>query len=368
MKILHLLSSTGYHGAENMAAELIHQLDNLGIDNYVGVFFRNKNSNIDILKVVKPYVRGTIIIKCNGKFDLSSIFVLRNYLKENKIDIIHSHKYKTNFYSLFASLFLNQKLISTCHNWLGNGINMRLYASLDRILLKRFDKIVPVSEEVKNILIKNISHKKILKIPNGIDKLKYNPTLNKSKAKSLLGLPDRKTIGFVGRISINKGISYLLQAADILIKEGYDITIYIVGDGEYRKTLEGQAAELGITDQVIFAGNRSDTPMIYAALDIFVLPSLIEAFPMVILEAMASGIPVIATKVGDIPSMLDEKTGIIVTPINVDALYAAIKQLLDNESYADSLSSTATKRFTTNFTSEIMAKRYLAVYKQALSE
>lgn len=369
VKVLHLLSSTGYHGAENMAAELIHQLAELGVRNHLGVFYSNRNSNIDILKVVHPYLtRDGVIFPCNGRMDVKTIILLHKYIREHGIDIIHSHKYKTNFYSYLARFGTRSKLISTCHNWLGQDFNMRFYAKLDKYILRNFNTVVGVSDEVIRELNHYVPAGKIRKIENGIDVQKYKRVMGKDEAKKVLGLEGKQVIGFVGRLSSEKGISYLLQATHKLVSEGHDLSTVIVGDGDHLHALKDEVRSSGIEDRVLFTGKREDTPLIYSALDVFVLPSLKEAFPMVILEAMACGVPIVATRVGDIPRIIENNvSGLLVEIKDAVALSQAIRDFLLHTDKADQLARTAHKVVQDSYSSIFMANKYKAVYTQVMS-
>jgi glycosyltransferase involved in cell wall biosynthesis len=301
--------------------------------------------------------------------DIKAIYSLRRYIRENAIDIIHSHKYKTNLYSLLAGIGTDCKLISTCHNWLGNSFNMRFYAWLDKKILRKFDAVIGVSNEVVHELEKNIKDGKIKKIENGIDTKKYYRIKNRDEAKESLGLKDKKLIGFIGRLSQEKGVSYLLQAVKTLVNNGNDVYALIVGDGEFKENLKKEASSLGLADRVIFTGNRQDTPLIYSALDVFVLPSLKEAFPMVILEAMACGTPVVATKVGDIPCIIEDNvSGLIVEPRDVEGLCRAINELLFSNGKTERFIEFAANKVQKNYSSSIMAEKYQEIYEKVLCQ
>lgn len=367
MRVLHLLSSTGYHGAENMASELIRQLSISGVKSHLGVFFNNEDSNIDILSNVESYIENGVVFPCRGKINLNTILKLHRYIKSNKIDIIHSHKYKTNFYSLFAKFRTNCRLISTCHNWLGNSLNMKFYTVLDIFLLRAFDFVIGVSNEVTNTLKSYVPQKKILKIENGIDIKRFFKVYEKTEAKRLLGFDGKTLVGFVGRLSQEKGVSYLIEALQKLVFHKEDLYGLIVGEGNYGNYLKDYVNSLGISNKVIFTGNRKDTPLIYCALDVFVLPSWKEGFPIAVLEAMACGTPVIATKVGDIPSIIENNvSGIIINKKDANEIKEAIENLLSEPARADRMSEIAVNVAANKYTSEIMAQKYLKVYENIL--
>jgi glycosyltransferase involved in cell wall biosynthesis len=365
MRVLHLLSSTGFHGAENMAAELIRQLSEQGVDNHLGVFRSSNRSNLDIQAVTQRYIKNGTVFDCHGRFDVRTVFALRKYINRHDIDIIHSHKYKTNLYAVLANFGLRKKLVSTCHNWLGQSLAMRFYAWLDKRILRSFDMVVGVSNEIVAELAKHLPPHKILRIGNGIDIQKYRRPVSRDEAKRRLHIGNRHVIGFVGRLSPEKGIGYLLRAASNLIKEGLDVCTVIVGDGEQAGALKEEARVLQIADRVIFTGNRNDTPMLYAAMDVFVLPSLQEAFPMVLLEAMACGVPVIATRVGDVAEIIEpDTTGMLVETKDDIALQNAIKKMLTYPVEAERMSAAARMKVEQCFSSAAMAKQYHFLYQR----
>jgi glycosyltransferase involved in cell wall biosynthesis len=361
------MSSTGYHGAENMAAELIHRLAEMGVANYLAVLDNCRTSNAELLAAVQPNLAGYVVLPCPGKLNLGVVFRLREYIREQAIVIAHSHKYKTNIYTLLACLGTGCRLVSTCHNWLGKSLAMRFYAWLDKRILRSFDMVVGVSNEIVAELTKHVSPHKIVRIGNGIDIQKYQRHVSRDEAKRQLHIGNRHVIGFVGRLSPEKGIGYLLRAVRNLIKERQDVCVMIVGDGEQADVLKEEARALQITDRVIFTGNRSDTPMLYATMDVFVLPSLQEAFPMVLLEAMACGVPIVATRVGDVAEIIEpDTTGMLVEMKDVIALQNAIRKMLTYPVEAERMSATARTKAEQSFSSAAMAKQYYAIYERIM--
>jgi glycosyltransferase involved in cell wall biosynthesis len=365
MRVLHLLSSTGYHGAENMAAELIRQLTACGVNNDLGVFRSSDRSNLDILNATQDAISSGMVYECRGRFDIGTVFALRNYIKNHDVDIIHSHKYKTNLYAFLANIGVRKKLVSTCHNWLGDSLSMRFYAWLDKRVLRHFDMVVGVSEEIRNELRRHMSPERIRNVGNGVDIRKYTRTMETGEAKKRLGIGGKYVIGFVGRLSPEKGIDYLLRAVSGLVKDGLDVSALIVGDGERAAALKQEAHRLQITDRVTFTGNRGDTPLLYSAMDVFVLPSQQEAFPMVLLEAMACGVPVVATRVGDVAEIVEPGvSGLLVDSRDAAALQSAIGRILSDETLARRMSTAAQARAVDRFSSSAMAKQYLAIYER----
>ena len=335
------------------------------MNNDLGVFRSSDRSNLDILKVTQDVVSSGMVYDCRGRFDVSTVFALRRYIKNHDIDIIHSHKYKTNLYAFLANIGVRKKLVSTCHNWLGDSFSMRFYAWLDKRVLRHFDMVVGVSEEIRKELRRHMSPAKVMKVGNGVDIRKYTRTLGNAEAKRQLGIGSKYVIGFVGRLSPEKAIDNLLRAVSGLVKEGLDVSALIVGDGELDAALKQEARGLQISDRVIFTGNRSDTPQLYSAMDVFVLPSQQEAFPMVLIEAMACGVPVVATRVGDVADIVEPGvTGLLVDTRDAAALQTAIGKILSDEAVARRMSAAAQARAVERFSSAAMAQQYRAIYER----
>jgi glycosyltransferase involved in cell wall biosynthesis len=151
----------------------------------------------------------------------------------------------------------------------------------------------------------------------------------------------------------------------LALRTGVDLVI--TGDGEKRRALYDEAHMLGLADRTHFLGTRNDTPTIYSALDVFVLPSEQEAFPMVVLEAMACGLPIIATDVGDTARIIEDGvSGLVVRPRNVDSLRQALSELLQNPDRARRFGEAARERVVKYFSSTQMAQTYLALYEELL--
>lgn len=367
MRVLHLLSSTGFHGAENMAAVLVRRLAANGVQNHVGVLRSYGDSNLQILDAVRDIAHGHVF-ECRGRFDWRVIGALRRYIRWHDVDVVHSHKYKTNFYAVIAGLGLGRTLISTCHNWLGTSSKMRLYAALDKRVLAVFDKVVGVSDEVADELRRHVAARKVEKIDNGIDIDRFDPLPAPADAKRALGVGDRPVIGFVGRLTNDKAVSVLLRAVHKLGRRR-PVKLLVIGDGKDSAALKQEAQALGVHDSVEFLGHRTDTPRLYPALDVFVLPSRKEAFPMVVLEAMACAVPVIATRVGDVPYILQYGAcGRLVDVDDVDGLCRALDSVLSDPIAAQQLGAAGQQRVHERFSSQIMARHYQALYAQSLQQ
>ena len=365
LNILHLISSRGFYGAENVIVELTKALSTSRFHATIGVFKNTHNQHMEIADVAKQSNLNVVKFICNGQIDRNCLKAIRVFIKNNNIHIVHSHGYKSNFYALLAASFEKKSTITTCHLWTGESLKNIFYETLDKIWLKKFDQIVTVSDLLTDeVLKRGVKKEKVSTIYNGIDLKRFNDDIAPSALRKHFGIPPQcKVIGMIGRLSQQKGHVYLLEMIPHIIKQYPETVFLIVGEGDLKTELIKKAEDLQIQKNVLFTGSRDDIPDILNLLDIFVLPSLSEGLPMVMLEAMAAGKPVIATRVGAIPKVLHHQTnGILVESRDWDGFGDAILELLNDEGKAEKIASNAKRTVAEQYSSMIMAKKYMSVY------
>lgn len=250
-------------------------------------------------------------ILTNMTFALSSLIKIY----EINPDILHCQ-------SIFSGIagFSIKKVLKIPYIIYGRGSDVNsnwiLKNRVSRITLGNADSIVALSSDMKEKLAK-IGGKNICIIPNGIDLENYGNQCRNEMRNKMKIRPADKIIIYVGRLHQIKGIEYLIKALEILKVQSFDFKLLVVGYGDRKSELEKMASNLGLEDEIIFVGKvpNSDVPKYLSAADIFVLPSLSEGFPTVILEAMASGLPIIATNVGAATDIIENgKNGFLVEP------------------------------------------------------
>jgi len=351
---------------ENMLVALATQLSHRGCRSVVGVFRNSRFQHTEIAEQAQQRGLPVEVIPCDGRWDWRAVAEIRRLLKMHNVDVLHPHGYKADLYALAAARAGNRvALLATSHNWPSKLLSMRAYAALDRLALRRFDKVVVVSDVVAGILRRSgVAADQIELIPNGVDLERFSNA--SPKLRSELGLGENPVVGFVGRLVPEKGGALLIRAARQVLA-AYPKTLFVlVGEGPARQQWTELAAELGVDKHIILTGERGDMPEVYASFDLMVLPSQIEAMPMCLLEAMAAGKPVIATNVGAIPRLVvDGKTGLLVES-NHDALAAAILRLLQKPDLACELANGGRAHVAQHFSAETMAKNYIAMYEQIL--
>jgi len=239
-----------------------------------------------------------------------------------------------------------------------------MYAYVDQLVLRRFKHVVAVSDEIaREIVDSGVPSAKVSVIDNGIDLAAFRNPCPKVGAE--FRTSGMRIVGAVGRLVDQKGFDYLLRAIPRILERFPNTVFLIAGEGTERAKLEALASELNIAGQVHFMGARSDMPNVYASFDVFALSSLNEGMPIALIEAMATAKPVVATRVAAVPKLvIDGETGLLIEPRSPEALSDAVCQLLENSALCERLGRAARARIEQQFSSEVMAQRYLKLYRQ----
>jgi glycosyltransferase involved in cell wall biosynthesis len=250
---------------------------------------------------------------------------------------------------------------------LGRQIITLLIRAVNRLI----DATIAVSEPTREMLIRNygLAPSRVVTIRNGIDVSRFDAGFDRTKVRAELGLLAEDAVAlFVGRMSPGKGHELALRSLKLTAgtSEG-SIRLVFAGEGELLGDLRSRAAGLGVEDRVVFAGFRRDIPALLAASDMLVLPSEAESLPMVILEAMASRMPVIATDVGGISEVvLDGRTGILVHPGDAEALAAAMVRLASDPERRRAMGEAGRRRVELEFSSEASVTAVFELYGRLL--
>jgi glycosyltransferase involved in cell wall biosynthesis len=368
MKILHLISSGGMYGAEAVILNLSHTLNETSHSSVVGVFANSTNLNMEFYERASSEGLETQLIPCSGQMDRSAITTLRKLALSTGADIVHAHGFKADIYAWLALRSTGIPLVSTCHTWYDHDAKVTFYGRLDRFVLRRYAAVVSVSNAVtERLLGAGVRLDKVHIIGNGIDMRPFEGT-----NRSIRDLNENQCppiIGVVARLSHEKGIDLFLHAAQRVLKEIPTARFIVVGDGPERERLESLIQELGLGDSVSLVGRREDMPSVYASFDLQVSASRHEGLPMAILEGMASGLPCVATAVGDVPKIIrDGDCGFLVASGDIESLSARVIALLRDPALRRQLGDAAQRRVEEEFSAHRMATKYLNVYRRVLAD
>lgn len=247
-----------------------------------------------------------------------------------RVAIWHGHDYKSDLLGLLLRPFWPMRLVTTVHGW-GVANTRPLYNWIDRVCLPYYERVVCVSEDLRQRSLEcGVRPDRCLVIENGIDTEQHRRRFDLASAKRRLGLsPGRAVVGAVGRLSAEKGFDLLIRAFADLVRSKDDVQLLLVGDGSERPRLEALITELGLGDRVRLLGFRADTLDVFESMDVYALSSRSEGLPNVLLEAMAVGVPVVATRVGGVPRLVkDEVNGLLIEPGSVGGLASALARVL----------------------------------------
>ena len=367
MKILQMISSSGMYGAEAVILNMSRTLNEGPHRSLLGVFLNSSNPNLQLHESAVREGIESHLIPCSGQIDRTAIVSIRELAARTGADVVHAHGYKADLYVYFALRALGIPFVSTCHNWIDNDRKANFYGVMDRFILRRYARIVVVSEDVRQRLLKaGVGAGKIRIIRNGIDLRPFDHA--SAFVKDELGWSAYPLVGLVGRLSIEKGIDIFLLAAARVLAQLPDAKFVVAGDGPDRAKLDALIDKLGIRGSVHMLGRRDDMPSVYASLDVMVSASRQEGLPIAILEGMASRLPLIATAVGEVPAViLDGRTGVLVPTEAPELLAEAIIELLRNPAKRERLGSAARKLVEDKFSAERMTADYFRVYEEAIA-
>jgi glycosyltransferase involved in cell wall biosynthesis len=339
IKILYVITSLGLGGAEKL---LLYYLKNLDKQKYILYVCCFRERPDDFIEEMSKYAK-IINLKVENKFNPVIIFYTWKLIREIKPDIIHTHLFQPRVYTSIANLFNNRSVLITQKHSIVNPKKHHIFIVLEMISIRMNKKVIAISESVKNSLTKYefIPQHKIFVLPNCIDYQAFHKASNRQFVRK----SNELVIGTVGRLEKVKGISYLLLAMKIILTKFPHTRLEIVGDGSQAGELVEITKNLGISNSVKFFGKFTDVIPFYNKMDIFILPSILEGFGIVLLEAMAAGIPVVASDVDGIREVVIQgESGILIPPKNPDAIASAIIQLIENPQLVKSLVENGLKR------------------------
>ena len=305
---------------------------------------------------------------------LAEFFSASGLIREKDAQIIHAHwMLPQGMVGALLKGFTKKPLIITIHGSDLFPIQNVFLKKLQGFAACKADIITVNSEATGNELLRRFPHvrEKVRIIPMGVDTSFFRPRRSR-KPKSLRG---KKIILFVGRLSDQKGVQYLVEAMPSILSREKDALLFIIGEGPHRKELEALAGSYGMGHAVRFLGGlpQEKVAMYHGMCDVFVLPALAnrtgtEALGLALLEAMASGCAVVGTDVGGIPSAVSHgKTGILVRQKNADDLAASITALLKNRKKASALGRRASSFISRNYSWEQIAKKFDRAYRDVAS-
>ena len=321
---------------------------------------------------VKAQARSVDLIPIDdhGPLDLGILSRVREALPKKHL-IWHGHDYKTNLLGLMLGRQHPRHLVTTVHGWVHQTARTPLYYAIDRLCLPRYHGVLCVSQDLLDRSVAaGVAPDRCWLIPNAIDTEEYRRNLTPNAARSRLGkATDRTVVGAVGRLSPEKGLDHLIKAASTLIQQGHDLEIWIIGEGEQEAALRDLAQHEAITDRVQFLGFQTEVKPLFESMDVFVLSSLREGLPNVLLEAMSMEVPVVATRVAGIPSILDDgENGLLVEPGSSQEISSALEHLSTHPDAGREIATRARETIESRYSFSARMERVLSIYETVESQ
>jgi glycosyltransferase involved in cell wall biosynthesis len=370
IQILNLAASIAMGGAERVMLSMASAIDGCRFDYRFCLFIDLRRPACELYALLKEEGRSVTTIEIMKTVDWRQLAHCWKIIKNSKPALLHTHGHRSDFFGLLMAKCMGIPIVATVHGWTSSTSRLRLYEPLHRWGLKYFDVVIAVSEEIRLRLVEaGVRPENVVTVTNAIDVSTFSSDRSGIEFRKEMRIsPEAKVIGTVGRLSLEKGLEYFLRAGAQIIAKDSSVTLLLVGEGPQRRELEALAESLGISSSVVFCGYRRDVERIYPAFDIFVLPSLTEGLPIALLEAMACTRPVVASRVGGIPSVIqDGVTGLLVEPTNVGQLVDAFRNLLDDPELGRGLGVSARQSIERRFGVSEWIKNIESIYLRVAS-
>jgi glycosyltransferase involved in cell wall biosynthesis len=374
LRVVTLVDRLGTGGAERLAIQTTARLDPERFDRTLvasrdfGVAVSQEHVANALEDLRRAGVR-VIGLKRTSARQVWAWWPLYRLLRRERVDVLHAHKFGSNLWgTIVGRLARVPVIVAHEHTWSYEGQPLRRLA--DRRVIARWSSaFVAVSREDQRrmIEVEKIRPADTIFIPNGI------PAPRAASGKDVraeLGIgADAPLIGTVSVLRPQKALDVLLRATKTLVAEFPALRVLIAGEGDCRDALEELSAQLGLQDTVMFLGVRTDVPDVLAALDVAVSTSDFEGSPLSVMEYMEAARPVVATRVGGVPDLIDDgEQGLLVAPQDPDAFAQAVAQLLRDPARARAMGERGRERRRTEFDIDVMVKRLETLYEELLAK
>ncbi|HEU0020576.1 MAG TPA: glycosyltransferase [Dehalococcoidia bacterium] len=369
-KVMWLIKGLGIGGAERLLELALPYLDNSSFEYEVAYLLPHKNA------LVPSFEKAGVPVFCLNQtrsYDPRVVPHLVRLFRDRQVDLLHLHLPYTGILGRVASRLAPVKaVVYTEHNlweryhWLTSAAN--------RLTFGYNDAVITVSDEVKHSIQSryNLNGKpKLCTILNGVDADQLAADSRGSHGvKPEFGIPDNhRLVVHVANFTPKKRHEDLVQAARLVIDQEPQVSFLLVGQGPLEPVIRAQVKSLNLEDNVIFAGFRTDAPRIIGAADVFVLPSMFEGLPIAMLEAMALGRPVIASRVGGVPEAIEDGVdGLLIDPMRPDQLAEKVLTVIHCHRLREKLSNNAVLKVREHFGVKRMVTSTEALYTSVLTE
>lgn len=355
-------SSGGGGGADTVLLDTVSRLDTERFEPIVG-YIRKERDDLSVL-TDKALSKGISLFDLPGKtfIDLAQLRRLRELIRSRNIKIIHCNDQKSDVYGYLAGLICPEvRIVSTIHGWISNRLRSKFYLMLDRMVLRRFDAVIVVSDDLRNKAI-GYGMSRVHLIHNAVDTNFWAPRGRPAEGEIL-------RVGFVGRLSREKGPLDFVRVARRISQSLPDVRFIIAGKGEEEDAMKQLIQSLGLADKFEFAGHLDENGLksLYNTLACLLMTSYTEGLPMTILEACAMRVPVVSTKVGGVAEIVRDGTnGFLAAAGDVEELAGHAVRILTDEALSADLKTNGRRIVEESFSLKANINKLQAVYESIL--
>jgi glycosyltransferase involved in cell wall biosynthesis len=298
----------------------------------------------------------------------SAVCEVAAHLRRLRADVLCCNGYKPNLVGLLAARRVDVPLLAVSHGWTAATWKVRLNEALDRLVLRWMDWVVCVSEgQAARVRRAGVAAEHVAVIRNAVppDAFVAPEPAWRNRLREFFPRPPRRVVGAAGRLSPEKGFAVLVDAASVVTRADPDVGFILFGDGPLREALGRRIAERGLQDRFILAGFRTDLQQFLPVLDLAVLSSFTEGLPVVLLEALAAGVPAVCTAVGGTPEVIDDGIhGYLVPPGDAQALARRILDCLRDDAARRAMGARGRQRVREQFTFATQSVQYQRLFER----
>jgi len=307
-------------------------------------------------------------IRMTSRFDPRGIRKLCQLIKENEINIIHTHGYKSDIMGVIAARLTGIKAVTTPHGF-ENAPNrkLHLFIRIGCLALKYFDRVTPLSEGLQSDMQSiGIPPNRLKLIMNGVDLGEAEEEKNRLSSP-IYPNEGEKRIGYIGQIAHRKNVGDLLNTFEMLYQEHKDVRLILIGDGPQRNELIARSRNLISSTKIEFVGYRNDRLLYLKEMDLFSMTSSLEGIPRCMMEAMAMGIPVAAYDIPGVDKLIiPNETGLMAPFGQVETLKQCWERLLFDKPFATRIAQNGRRHVVENFSAKRMAEEYTKLYEELI--
>lgn len=365
LSVVHVLDTEEFAGRESVVEKLARGQVSAGLEVLVVAVIEEASSPPPFLEVAEKHGIPLETVVLPPRAYIREWKRLVDICRSVGPNVVHTHGYRPDVVGGRAAASAGVASVSTVHGFISGGWKNRVYQLLQRLSLRRFDGVVAVSRGVRAELLRHgVSESRVHLVRNAW--AGDEDFLSRSEARERLSVPDDEfLVGWVGRVSREKGLDVLMESVGR--PEVGDLGVSVIGEGPERRQLARRAEELPPGVAVRWHGSRRSAYRLFPAFDVVVLSSRTEGTPMVLLEAMAAEVPIVATTVGGIPDVVGEGEALLVEPEDPAGLARAIARVREHRAAARCRAEAARERLERDFDVSAWVDRYTEVYREAVS-